>query len=75
MSRPISFADLWEGAGRLCLRLGLAKIHILSDEGRPIATYEKKPGFFGRIDESRYVVGEPAVNVSLVLASRRGRSR
>lgn len=68
MSTPIYFADLYGGAGVVCRRLGLSKLHILDDDGALVATYRKRPGCLARIDRPRYVPGEPAVNVGLVLA-------
>lgn len=68
----LTFAELYEGAAVICRRLGLSKLHILGDDGRPIATFEvKKPGWLARIDQPRYSPGEAAVNVSLVLSRRR----
>lgn len=67
-----TFADLWPGALRLCRRLGLKRLHILSNDGRPIATFERREDLDGRIDDpADYRPDEPAATVALVLACGR----
>ncbi len=73
---PVTFADLYRGSERLCRRMGLRRLHVLADDGRPIATFELRPEVLGgRIDHpTDYRPGEPAASVALVLAcGRRGR--
>lgn len=70
-SAPVTFADLWPGALRLCRRMGLKQILILSDAGRPIARFEcrRDDELGGRIDHAtEQRPGEPAATVALVLA-------
>lgn len=71
----VTFAELYRGSERLCRRMGLRRLHVLADDGRPIATFELRREVPGRIDHATdYRPGEPAASVGLVLAcGRRGR--
>lgn len=66
---PPALAALYEGAYVFTRRLGLVRLHILSPDGRPIATFHRgrvPP----RIDPPSWKRGEAAANVAMILFYR-----
>lgn len=74
-SSPFLFAELWPRAAWLARQLGLERIHIVDDLGRPVARFRRIDGIGGRIDPaSELPPGEPAVNLAFLFAASRRRS-
>lgn len=69
MAQELTFADLYIGSIHLCRRLGVRRLTIATDTGRPIATFERRPGL-DRIGNPSPHPGDVTANVSLVLYCR-----